>query len=457
MKTCTKVFIATSMTLVSLMTNAQNTCNETLSLFAGNVTSKNFSKAKSQLNYLRKNCATINSAIYAHGETVLTHELKNATNKKEAALALIQLYKDRIANVPAKTKKGLILTKIGGVMLNYKIGSLKEQYDVFDEAFTNDSKNFKNPRYLYQYFDLYYQMYASKEYGISLENFIEKYEAVNEKFEYEKLRLSNIKVDVLAKKEKNKTLTAKEKNRIKVATKNIAAIDQFTKNMVLLLEKEVTCETLVPLLEEKFESNKTNLQWLRKAAGRLDAKNCTKSPLFLELVIAIDITEPTAESKYYLYTIYKRKGDEEKAQHYFEAYLSYENDGTKKAKIITALGNKAAQKGQKSKARTLFLKALKFDPTFGSAYINLARLYASSANDCGTDEFSKRATYWKAAEMAKKAKQVDASKKQEATELINFYMQAAPSKTDIFNEGYKGGEKLPIKCWIGGTVTVPKL
>ena len=36
----------------------------------------------------------------------------------------------------------------------------------------------------------------------------------------------------------------------------------------LLLEKEVTCETLVPLLQKKFEYHKTNLQWLRKAAGR---------------------------------------------------------------------------------------------------------------------------------------------------------------------------------------------
>ncbi|WP_430410477.1 tetratricopeptide repeat protein [Kordia sp.] len=456
MKTITKVFIVTFTAAFVFKTNAQQKCNETLSLFAGNVKSKNFVSAKPQLAYLRENCATINSAIYAYGETMLNYELKNASNKKEAAVALLQLYKDRIQNVPSKTKKGLMLSKIGAVMHDYKIGTIKEQYTVFDEAFTTDQKNFKNPRHIYKYFELYHTMYTLKEDGVSLEKFIEKFEEVNAKFDYEKKRLQNIKTKLLAKQEKQ-TLTTKEQKKIDGATKNIAAIDQFTKNMVILLEKEATCKTLVPLYQKKLEINKNDLQWLRKTASRLDSKKCNESPLFLELIIAIDNIEPTANSKYYLHTIYKRKGDEEKAKEYFDQYMAYETDGSKKAKILNNLGNKAVQKGQKSKARTYFLKAIKFDPTSGTAYINIARLYASSANECGTDEFSKRAIYWKAAEMAKKARQVDASKKGEATELINSYMQAAPSKTDIFKKGYKGGEKIQMKCWVGGNVTVPNL
>ncbi|WP_298419227.1 hypothetical protein [uncultured Kordia sp.] len=456
MKTITKVFIATFMGAVTLATNAQNKCNETLSLFAGNVTSKSFTKAKSQLTYLRKNCATINSAIYAHGEKVLQYELKNAGNKQESALELIQLYKDRIVNVPAKTKKGLILSKIGAVMLKHKIGTVKEQYDVFNEAFMTDPENFKNPKYLYKYFELYYKMYTANEYAITLENFIEKYEEMNGKFEYEKQRLSKIKSDLLTKKENNQTLTSKEQRKIDFAIKNITAIDLFVKNISVLLEKEATCKTLVPLYKKKLEVNKDDIEWLRKVAGRLDAKKCSESPLFLKLVVTIDSLEPTANSKFYLYTIYKRKGDEEKASMYFEQYLVYETDVSKKAKMLNMFGSKAAKLGQKTKARAFYLRALKFDPSNGSIYINMARLYASSANQCGTDEFTKRAVYWKAAEMVKKATQVDPSVK-EATELINFYMQSAPSKTDVFKEGYKGGEKLSIKCWIGGSVVVPKL
>ena len=45
----------------------------------------------------------------------------------------------------------------------------------------------------------------------------------------------------------------------------------------------------------------------------------------------------------------------------------------------------------------------------GRAHLLIASLYASSANDCGDNQFNKRAIYWLAADIAKKAGRVDAS------------------------------------------------
>jgi len=81
----------------------------------------------------------------------------------------------------------------------------------------------------------------------------------------------------------------------------------------------------------------------------------------------------------------------------------------------------------------------------------------SSVNQCGKDEFTKRAGYWKAAEMARKAGQVDPSLKSIAARTVNSYMKSAPSKSDVFSKGYKGGESIPLNCWIGGSVRVPNL
>jgi hypothetical protein len=80
-------------------------------------------------------------------------------------------------------------------MINYKIGSVEDQYNVFDEAFQTDKANFKHPTYLYRYFELYYNMYTSENHSISLEELIKKYEAINEKFDGEKQRLSRMKSD----------------------------------------------------------------------------------------------------------------------------------------------------------------------------------------------------------------------------------------------------------------------
>jgi hypothetical protein len=124
MKTITTFLVTTFCVLISFTSNAQNNCNETLSLFDENVKTKRYSEALPQVAFLRKNCATLNYVIYARGETLLKQELKQAINKKNAASQLIELYKDRIKLFPEKTKKGSILPKIGALMINYKIGTI---------------------------------------------------------------------------------------------------------------------------------------------------------------------------------------------------------------------------------------------------------------------------------------------------------------------------------------------
>jgi tetratricopeptide (TPR) repeat protein len=316
---------------------------------------------------------------------------------------------------------------------------------VCNEAFQTDKANFKHSGSLYNYFELYYTMYKSKNPAISLENLIEKYKAVDEKFAFERARSMKIKND------------SKEQKKIVWATKNITRIDTYSKNMELLIEKEATCETLIPMYKKNFEATKNNAAWLRKAVGKLDAKGCKDDALFIKLAEAIDVLEPTANSKMYLSKIHERKGNSAKAEEYLRQYFAMETNGIKKASVLSKEGRKAANNGQKSKARNYYLEALKTNPSSGRTYLNLAKLYGSSANECGTDEFSKKAVYWKAAEMARKAAKIDASVKREATKWIERYMSLAPNKTAIFNKTYKGGEKIAMKCWVGGTVIVPKL
>ncbi|AXG70856.1 hypothetical protein KORDIASMS9_03103 [Kordia sp. SMS9] len=429
MNSITKLHVTTLCMLAALLLNAQHNCQETLSLFAENVKTKRFEAASSQLDYLRKNCAQLSYVIYARGETVLAHELKEATDKKQAASDLIQLWKERLQLFPERTKKGKLLPKIGALMLKYNIGTLSEQYRWFDDAFTEDKKYFQNPLNLYYYFELYYKMYQAKTYGVSLESLMEKYAVIQEKLTSEKER----------------------------SPKNTKAIATLSNNMNVMIEKEATCETLIPMYRKKFQANLENVAWLRKAAGQLDAKGCKEDALFIELVEAIDATAPSAESKLYLHKIHERKGNSVKAEKYFIAYLNLETDTDKKVAMLNTKGKKAAKANQKSKARSFYLEALKVNPNSGSTYLNLARLYGSSANECGTDTFTKKAVYWKAAETARKALNVDSSVKIEANGLISSYMQLAPSKPDVFNKGYKGGEKIAMNCWIGGYVMVPKL
>ena len=92
----------------------------------------------------------------------------------------------------------------------------------------------------------------------------------------------------------------------------------------------------------------------------------------------------------------------------------------------------------------------------GKAYLLIANLYASSANDCGETQFEKRSIYWLAAQQARKAANVDPSTKKTALSMAKSYEGRAPTRTDIFTEG-KEGQIITFSCWIKDKITVPKL
>ena len=83
-------------------------------------------------------------------------------------------------------------------------------------------------------------------------------------------------------------------------------------------------------------------------------------------------------------------------------------------------------------------------------------MYAKSANNCGTDSFTKRAVFWLAANEARKAGRVDASLAKASANTVANYLAKAPTKTDIFSKG-NSGESIKIGCWINRTVKVPSL
>jgi len=85
-----------------------------------------------------------------------------------------------------------------------------------------------------------------------------------------------------------------------------------------------------------------------------------------------------------------------------------------------------------------------------------AKLYATSANDCGSTQFEKRAMYWKAAEMARKAGRVDPALSGRANQTAASYSAKAPTKEMIFSSG-KAGQTITFSCWVGGSVKVPSL
>jgi len=432
-----------------------------LSIFAEFAKVKNYKSAYEPWKRVRQECPSINAAVFSYGERILKDLIKNGTPEEAEASKkdLILLYEDWIKYFPTKKNVSVIgdvMSKKAQALLDYKMADLKNVYNIFDEAFKKDAGSFTNPKLLYNYFKTLYDRYKAADQEVTMELLFEKYEEVSEKFEIEGTKLSK-KLDIILKKEEAGTaLSSRETRNKRVYNINSNAIGTFLSNLDAIIAKEATCENLIPLYQRNFEANKSDVVWLKRAASRMDSKECSDDPLFVTLVEALHALDPSADSAYYLGLLNDKRGNSTDALKYYEESITLETDNYKKAKILLKIANKFKAAGRKSSARSYARKALNFQPSLGRAYLLIANLYADSANDCGDTQFNKRAVYWLAANEALKAGNVNSSLKKIAKQTADSYNGRAPSKTDIFTEGNEG-TTITFSCWINSSFKVPSL
>ncbi len=436
-------------------------CLEQLSIFAESAKIKNYQAAYEPWKTVLDNCPTLSLATYQYGEIILKDFIKKSESEEDKSKYLndlLSLYDQWAENFPERKgvrQIGKIYSSKGQAMLDNGIKDKELIYDTFDFAFKNDPVSFTNPKSLAYYFQTGYDLYkvGSK---INLETLFEKYEELTEKFELLKTNISK-NIDIILKKEESGTaLTSKEVRNKRIYDTNSNAVSAYLQLIDQLIAKEATCDILIPLYTKNFEENKNNPLWIRRAAGRLDGKDCSDDPLFVTLVEQLHSLEPSADSAYYLGILNDKQGNSEGALKYYQESVSLQTDNYKKANILYKIAVKFKNAGRRVSARNYAEQALSYQPSLGRAYLLIANMYADSANGCGDTQFNKRAVFWLAAQTAVKAGRVDASLKKLSDRTAAAFNGRAPSKTDIFTEGNQG-TSITFSCWIGRSIKVPSL
>jgi len=446
----------------SIYSQSKEECFSNLSIFAEYAKVKNYDDAYQPWLKVKAQCPDLNSAIYIYGERLLKNFIKKSEgdDKDKYQVDLLNLYSEWLKYFPkskrGKNEIGKILAIKAQSMIDYKLADDQAIYNVYDEAFNKDSNSFKSPKGLYNYFKIYFKLYKEDSSNVSLEEVFQKYEELTEKFEFEMENYTS-KLDALLKKEENNDpISSRELRNKKVYEVNMVACNTYLNNLNAIIAKEATCENLIPLYRKSFDKFKTNTVWLNRAASRMDSKDCSDDPLFVELVEALHDLNPSANSAYYLGLLNDKNGKTKLAIDFYNESIELETSSLKKAKTLYKIALKFKKSRQYSQSRKYALKALKYQPSMGRAYLLIGNLYASSANNCGNTQFEKRSIYWLASKEAKKAASVDASIRRTAKKTALSYDGRAPSKTDIFSQAMSG-KTITIKCWIGKTITVPAL
>ncbi len=448
--------IAAGLVMSTTTMSAQATdCATTASIAYEHAKVKNYEAAEAPLWKVMKECPTHSVATFQFAKKVLESKYKKATGGDKIALAKerIALWEKRMQYFPAKTKLGNMYTDIGQIMYDNKIGSKEEQFSEFEKAWLKDKKNFKNPKGIYTYFSLLVDLQSEGK--KQLQDVFNLYDSVIEKIEDEESKKAKKVAELTEKEESGATLSSKEKKKLSTYSKILNNYSKVKAGVNQKLGELADCKNLIPLYNGQFEAKQTDVSWLRGAAGRMSAKECTEDPLFFKLVEALHKAEPSAKTAYYLGLLAMKDKNTAKSLEYFNQSAELETKASDKAKVYFKIAEVMKKKGSFGKARTYYKKALANKPSFGTAYLRIAAMIAKSANNCGSDVFSKRAVYWLAERYAYKAGKVDPSLKKTASATAANYHAKAPSKTDIFNN--PGVSSVKIGCWIGETVNVPKL
>lgn len=434
---------------------AQNPeCMTNLSIYAEHAKVKNYDAAYTPWKMVYENCPAINKANFTYGERILQHKIKNSSGAEQDGHIqdLLALYDASMQYFPAKYGKASVAIDKALLKYDHKMASNEELFNMLDKAFKEDKKNFKNPKALYLYFSSLVDLYNSG--GKTLQDVFDTYDDVGEKVEEENKKLTD-QITKLLPKEDDGTITSKEKRQLKAATTNSESYGRISESIDSKLGALADCSNLIPLYEKNYDSKKGDVNWVKRAVGRMFSKECTDDPLFRKLFEAQLALEPSADAYLYGGTLKQKAGDNSGAISDFNKAVELETDTYKKSNILYKIAT-IVRRSSKSQARNYLNKAIDANASNGKAYLLLANLYASSANDCGDTPFEKRAVYWKAADMARKAGRVDPSLSSRASQAAASYNAKAPSKTDIFNSGL-AGKTVTFSCWVGGSVTVPNL
>ena len=442
--------------------NSSEDCRENLSIFAESAKIKNYKAAYEPWMSVRTNCPKYSLATFQYGELILKDFIKSSSSEQEKMNYvddLLKLYDEWAANFPIRkgvNQIGKIYSSKGQAMIDNNFENKLKIYQTFEYAYNNDINSFSNPKSLAYYFQTAYDLYKMGNSEVPLEVLFNKYEELTERFE--SLRIDIAKnIDIILKKEESGVaLSSKEERNKRIYDTNSNAVGAYLQLIDQRIAKEATCDILIPLYSKSFEANKDNSLWIKRAAGRLDGKECSDDPLFVTLVEQLHSLEPSADSAYYLGILNDKSGNSDQALKYYQESVTLESDNYKKANILYRIAVKFKNSGRKTSSRNYAERALSFQPSMGKAYILIANLYASSANACGDSQFNKRAVYWLAAQTAQKAGRVDASIRKIANRTAASYNGRAPSKTDIFTEGNQG-QTVRFSCWIARSVKVPNL
>ena len=420
-------------------------CNEKLSLYYEFMRSGNMTKASSPWQYAFEHCADRSKNLYIHGVKILKSliaKTQDAAQKKKYEQELMKVFDQRLRYFPEG--KAFVLTQKASYMKDFQMASPEAIQAVFQQAFSEGYHQKVGAKPMLNYF---YNATAIFNSNKNFQDYLNDHHVISEVVDYN-INVYSEEVGNLIEVQDSIGLNPSQEQNLRIVQaqrKNFNAVKRAIEQMI---GQVATCKQLVPMLTKSFNAHKADEKWLQTNAALLAEKDCESAAVFSKIVVAFYRLNPSAPAARGLAARAYKAGKYAEAVKYFEEAAKLEANKFKKAADYNKIAMVRFKQRDYPMARRYALQAARLRPGWGSPYLLIAALYAKSANRCGTDEFSKRAVYWVAADAAQKAARLDPSVAAKARKAVKSYLAAAPSKSMAFQKGYRADNSYKVRCWI---------
>lgn len=410
-------------------------CRMNLSLMSTSAKAENFKEALAPWNEVFDKCPASSKNIYIYGPRIfksLYASEADAAKKKAYLDKVMEIYDTRLLYYPDDSKGSILAYKTYDYMeLLESAADSKVIYDWLNEAM-GDMKSNMEPKDAYSYF-----MVASLTQFLNDNSKKEQY--INDYF-----RITAYVDEAIVK--------ANAENDQANAEYLALVKDGIVKGFIGSGAGD--CKTLTEYYADKVEPNKNNKEFLSDVVNALSSVGCSDTDVYFMAAEFLHKLEPTAGSALGLANKSLRDKDYETAIIYYQEAAKLETDKSKAAGYMLQLAGIFSNQRNFARARQAANEALQFDPNSGDAYILIAQLYASSAENIFPEREKRGLVFCAAVDKLQRARSVDPSVSSKASSLINQYSAYFMDTESAFMMGIKAGETVTIPGWIGESTVV---
>lgn len=226
-------------------------------------------------------------------------------------------------------------------------------------------------------------------------------------------------------------------------------IDELMLNSGLL-----TCDALNGYFEPQFEANQNDTEFLQKVINFYSTSGCDLADLYIAAAEKMYEVDPGPISAHNLAYLFMRRNEYPKAADYLKMAVVGENiEDDTRAEWFYELAVVSSANEDFCDAIAYAREAISYKSDYGKAYILLGDAIIAARETLG-EEFEQRTAFWVAADKYAKARQVDPSVMDEASQKLNDYAAQYPDNEEIFFRDMKEGDSYQVKGCINEYTTV---